>query len=262
MARARNIAKVLVIARGPLGRFVQALAAMRRIREAHHGARITLLTTQPFAALARACPYVDQVDADGDPEDFGDWMALIRPLRAARFDRVYDLEGSAWTQRVFQLLGPFPPAWSGTAFGCALPCRNPARADMHPLERQADQLKAAGIWPDAPTDPGSAPPPDASWITGRMLQPRVQPRPHVLLAPGPASDPPQARWPARAYGDLALQLRAQGYEVIIVGGPEDSALAHTIQHRSPARDLTGRTDFAQSPPWPRARPWLSAPTAG
>ena len=76
---------------------------------------------------------------------------------------------------LFQLLRPFPPAWSGSAFGCALPYRNPQRRAMHPLERHADQLKAAGIWPDAPTSPGAAPPPDASWIAHRTLAPRVQP---------------------------------------------------------------------------------------
>ncbi|MDR3513710.1 MAG: glycosyltransferase family 9 protein [Caulobacteraceae bacterium] len=245
MARATNIAKVLVIARGPLERFVLALAAMRRIREAHPQAQIHLLTSPPFEALAQACPYVDRVDADGQPEDLGDWAELVGRLRGAKFDRVYDLEGSAWTGRLFLLLRPFPPAWSGSAFGCALPHRNPQRRAMHPLERHADQLKAAGIWPDAPTSPGAAPPPDASWIGRRALAPRVQPRLHVLLAPGAAAAPEAARWPVRAYGELAQRLRAQGYDVIVLGGPAESVLAQAIQHRAQARDLTGRTDFAQ-----------------
>ena len=244
MARTRTINKALIIARGPLGPFALALAAMRRIRAAHPDARIELLTTPPFEALGRACPYVDQIEADGGPEDFGDWRALIGRLRAAKYDRVYDLEGSAWTNRVFQLLRPFPPQWSGRAFGCALPWR-PSDGDAHPLEQQAEQLKAAGIWPDAPTKPGAAPPPDASWITRRMLEPRARPRPYVLLAPGAMADPPQTRWPAKAYGEMAHQLRTQGYDVIILGGPDESSLAQAIQHRAQARDLTGRTDFAQ-----------------
>jgi ADP-heptose:LPS heptosyltransferase len=51
----RQIRKVLVIKLSALGDFVLALAAMRRIRAAHPKARITLLTTPPFEALARAC---------------------------------------------------------------------------------------------------------------------------------------------------------------------------------------------------------------
>jgi ADP-heptose:LPS heptosyltransferase len=245
MARARTVKTVLVIARGPLGAFVLTLAAMRRIRSAHPCAHITLLTTPPFEALSRACPYLDAVDIEGEPEEFGEWFELVVRLRAARFDRIYDLEGSAWTNRLFQCLRPFPPKWSGVAFGCALPHRNPSRAAMHPLERQADQLKAAGIWPGAPTRPGAAPPPDASWIARRILDPRAKHRPHVLLIPGAMADPPERRWPPQSYGELAHALRNQGYDIVILGGPDDSRLAHAIQHRAPARDLTGRTDYAQ-----------------
>jgi ADP-heptose:LPS heptosyltransferase len=32
---------------------------------------------------------------------------------------------------------------------------------------------------------------------------------------------------------------------VVVGGPEESSLARTIQRKAQARDLTGRTDFAQ-----------------
>ena len=121
---------------------------------------------------------------------------------------------------------------------------------MHALERQADQLQAAGIWPDAPTAPGvrAAARRSPGSCQRRMPAGRAcQPRPHVLLVPGRlgasagkalAGRAPTATWPR--------SLRGQGYDVVIIGGPEDSALAHAIQRIAPrARDLTGRTDFAQ-----------------
>ena len=77
----RQIRKVLVIKLSALGDFVLALAAMRRIREAHPKARITLLTTPPFEALARACPYFDEVETDGKPEGPGAWLALRGRLK-------------------------------------------------------------------------------------------------------------------------------------------------------------------------------------
>jgi ADP-heptose:LPS heptosyltransferase len=245
MARARTVKRVLVIARGPLDLFVPSLAALRRIRSAHPNAQIVLLTSPAFEALSRACPYLDAVDIDGQPEGVSEWLQLAARIRAARFDRVYDLEGSPWTNRLFQALRPFPPKWSGVAFGCALPHRNPLRDAMHPLERQAEQLRAAGIWSDAPTRPGAAAPPDASWIARRILDPRAKHRPHVLLIPGSVADPAELRWSPQAYGGLAQILRNQGYDIIILGGPDDSRLAHAIQHRAPARDLTGRTDYAE-----------------
>jgi ADP-heptose:LPS heptosyltransferase len=243
------IDKVLVIKLGALGDFVLALAAMKRIRMSHPKARITLLTTPPFEALARASGYFNAVETDGRPEGPGEWFAMIRRLRAARYDRIYDLQTSSKSNLYFQMLRPFPPAWSGIAFGCALPHRNPRRNLMHTLERQADQLKAAGIWPDAPTEPDAAPPPDLSWIlrTARRNASRAgqKPKPYVLLVPGGSAHRPEKRWPVEKFAELAVQLRQLGFDIVIIGGPQESALARTIQRQVQARDLTGRTDFAQ-----------------
>lgn len=244
------VGKVLVIKLGALGDFVLALAAMKHIRQAHPKARITLLTTPPFEALAQASGYFNTVETDGRPEDLGDWMTMIGRLRAARYDRVYDLQTSSKSSLYFQLLRPFPPAWSGIAFGCSLPHRNRRRNHMHTLERQADQLKEAGIWPDAPTEPGTAPPPDLSWILrAKSAQKRTRggltSKPYALLVPGGSAHRPEKRWPVERFADLAAVLRAQGFDIVIIGGPQESALARTIQRKTQARDLTGRTDFAQ-----------------
>ena len=185
----KDIKKVLVIKLGALGDFVLALAAMKKIREAHPKAKITLLTTPPFEALAKLSPYFNTIETDGRPGDFGDLTRMLGRLRAARYDRVYDLQTNSRTNWYFQALRPFAPQWSGIATGCSLPQRGKARLTMHTLERQADQLRCAGIWPDAPTEPGSAPPPDLSWILRRHKEARpvagaAAPRPYVLFVPG------------------------------------------------------------------------------
>jgi ADP-heptose:LPS heptosyltransferase len=47
------------------------------------------------------------------------------------------------------------------------------------------------------------------------------------------------------YGELARILYARGLDIVIIGGPQESALAQAIQRQVPrSRDLTGRTDFA------------------
>jgi ADP-heptose:LPS heptosyltransferase len=229
---------------------VLALAAMKHIRQAHPKARINLLTTPPFEALAQASGYFNAVETDGRPEGPGGWATMIGRLRATRYDRVYDLQTSSKSNLYFQLLRPFPPTWSGIAFGCTLPHRNPRRNRMHTLERQADQLKDAGIWPDAPTEPGTAPAPDLSWIlrksSARPPARSVGRRPYALLVPGGSAHRPQKRWPVERFAELAARLRARGLDVVIIGGPQESALARAIQQRADqARDLTGRTDFAQ-----------------
>ncbi|MFL5298684.1 MAG: glycosyltransferase family 9 protein [Phenylobacterium sp.] len=250
MAR-RAVEKILVIKLSALGDFVLALAAMKRIRLAHPKARIELLTTPPFEALARASPYFNAVHTDGRPEGFAQWVALRKRLRAAGYSRVYDLQTSSQSNRIFQLLRPNPPAWSGVAFGCALPHRNPLRNQMHTLERQADQLMYAGAWPDAPTTAGTAPPPDLSWVLKAAGEDRpvaggVKPRPYVMFVPGGSAHRPEKRWPVEKYGELARILYARGLDIVVIGGPQETALAQAIQRQAPrTRDLTGRTDFGR-----------------
>jgi len=245
----KPIQKVLVIKLGGVGEMVLAFPAFERIREAHPKAKITLLTTEPFASLAKSSPFFNAVEADGAPKDPGHWTALILRIRRAHYDRIYDLQNDAASNLIFQALRPLPPAWSGTALGCSLPHKNRHRAQMHPLERLADQLKDAGIWPDAPTGQWSAVPPDISWILARSAQPRSVSsagahRPVVLLAPG--AERPEQRWPPEQYGGFAKRMQDAGYDIVIIGGLGEAALAHAIQRQAPrARDLTGRSDFVQ-----------------
>jgi ADP-heptose:LPS heptosyltransferase len=247
----RTVEKILVIKLSALGDFVLALAAMKRIRLAHPKAHISLLTTPPFEALAKASPYFNTIFTDGRPEGFGEWVALRNRLRAAAYTRVYDLQTSAHSNRIFQILRPHPPAWSGIAFGCSLPHRNPLRNQMHTLERQADQLMYAGIWPDAPTEAGTAPGPDLSWVLETAPGERpaaggVKPKPYVMFVPGGSAHRPEKRWPVEKYGELARILYARGLDVVVIGGPQETALAQAIQRQVPrARDLTSRTDFAR-----------------
>ncbi len=237
--------RILVIKLSALGDMILAFPAFARIRAAHRDARITLLTTPPFADLARASPSFDNVETDGRPAGLGGWLTLIARLRKARYDRVYDLQTNDRTSLIFQALRPFPPAWSGVAAGCALPHRNPDRLKMHSLERHADQLREAGIWPDAPVAPLSAPPPDVSWMhTTMVAEPASKPK--ALLVPGAAAHRPEKRWPAEFYGDLAAEFVARGYDVDILGALQERPLASVIRARAPAvRDLTGATDLFQ-----------------
>lgn len=247
----REVKQVLVIQAGSIAEFVLSLAAMKRIRQAHPRARITLLTRPQFEALAKASPYFNHVQPEEAPVGPGAWLALRGWIKRNHFDRIYDLESSGWSNALFHMLRPFPPVWSGAARGARLRHRNPRREDMHTLERQAEQLQVAGIWPDAPTQGGDAPAPDLSWILRRAPEPRpvagaAAPRPFVLMVPGGVENKPEKRWPLEHYGALGRWLRERGYDIVVIGGPQESNLARAIQKMvGNARDLTGRTDFAQ-----------------
>jgi ADP-heptose:LPS heptosyltransferase len=175
--------RVLVIQLGGISNFIQALAAAKRIREEHIGARITLLTTEATKELAEKAPYFDTVEADGKPTEPQAITALIKRLRAAKYDVVYDLEGSSRTSNYFQGLRPWPPKWSGPTPGASYAYLDPDRAFMHPLDRLGAQLEKAGL--------GAEPlMPELTWLRSTMRDaPRLLPDyfsirgPYVLLLP-------------------------------------------------------------------------------
>nr|WP_255575148.1 glycosyltransferase family 9 protein [Caldovatus aquaticus] len=225
----------MVIKLAALGDFAQAFGPFAAIRARHRAARITLLTTPPYAELARRSPWFDEVWTDGRPAwgDLAGLWRLARRLRAARFDFVYDLQTSARSSRYRWFVGR-AAGWSGIARGCSHPHANPRRDAMHTLERQREQLEMAGI--------AEFPPPDLSWLDADLARLGPLPPRFALLIPGASPGRPAKRWPAERYGALAALL---DLPAVVVGGPAEAPLAAAIRARAPGTvDLTGRTGFA------------------
>ena len=225
---------ILVVKLGAFGNIVLSLAAFAAIRHHHAGARISVLTSQAYASWLRTFPYFDTVLVDPRPRgwDFAGMRRLGRVLTEGHFSRVYDLQTSARSSRYFRL---FPakhrPEWSGIAFGCALPDRDPARNVLHDTVRQEGQLRQAGI--------DLFPPTDLSWCRGDIARFDL-PSEFALLVPGSSPDRPAKRWPAAQYEDLGRRLAAKGITPVVVGGAAEKNLAAAIPT---AIDLTGQTSF-------------------
>ncbi|HEX5007888.1 MAG TPA: glycosyltransferase family 9 protein [Hyphomonadaceae bacterium] len=238
---------VLVIQLGGLGPFVLALAAARRIREAHVGARITLLTTEATKELAEKAPYFDTVDADGKPTEPQAITKLIARIRSAKYDMIYDLEGSNRTNNYFQGMRPWPPKWSGPIQGASHAYIDADRANLHPLDRYARQLAVAGIADDEPLMP------DVSWVRTVLRDPpRLSPDyfsirgEYVVLLPR-AVEAESKRWPEAKYVDLAGRIAGHGVTPVVLGGPEERPIGAAIARDVPrAKNLVTRTDLFQS----------------
>ena len=231
--------RILVIKLGALGDVVQALGPMAAIRRHHADAEIVLLTTAPFAEFLRASPYVDTVwiDERPSPLDLSGLWRLRSRLRGAGFARVYDLQTSSRSNWYFCLLGRGRRVeWSGIARGASHPHDNPARNALHTLDRQADQLRRAGI--------PHVPPPDVSWARADLERFRLPER-VVVLVPGGAPHRPEKRWPIERYAALASLIATRGALPVVVGGTVEKDLAARILAAVPAaRDLAGETSLA------------------
>jgi ADP-heptose:LPS heptosyltransferase len=228
---------ILVIKLSALGDFILSLGAFQAIRAHHPGARVTLLTTAPFQQLAQAAGCFDGIWIDERPPLWRPdrWLALGRRLRAARFDRVYDLQRSDRSGWYFRLAGR--PEWVGAVAGCShryLPPPGPAR---HIAEREAAQLAAAGVGPiEAP---------DLSFFDTDISRFALTP-PMALLVPGSAPHRPAKRWPATRFAALARELAAQGTTPVLLGTKAEARELAEIARACPeARDLCGETGLVE-----------------
>jgi ADP-heptose:LPS heptosyltransferase len=227
--------RILVIKLGALGDVIQALGPMAAIRAHHADATITLLTTGPFADFLGRSPYVDAVwiDARAPWWRLDAVLALRRRLIGGRFARIYDLQTSARSTRYFRLLKRPRPEWSGIAAGCSHPDTDPRRDLLHTIERQAGQLRAAGI--------ATVPPPDLSWVVADAAR-FALPRPYALLVPGGAAHRPGKRWPAARYAELARALIARGVTPVLLGAFSERDLTGSIVADAAGTfDLAGKT---------------------
>lgn len=235
--------RILVIKLGALGDFIQALGPMQAIRRQHRSAYIALLTTAPFAILARDSKLFDEIwiDDRAPAHRVARWLHLALWLRRSRFDRVYDLQTSrrtAWYFLLMRAVAPFTDfEWSGIAPFCSHPHGNPERDTMHTVERQAEQLRLAGI--------AQVRAANLSFLAADVAHYQL-PKRFVLLVPGGAAHRPDKRWPASSYAALAQEMMERGIVPVVIGAQSEREIGDGIAALCPgARNLAGQTSLAE-----------------
>lgn len=235
----RPVRRVLVIKLGAFGDFVVALAAMKGIRAAHPQAEITLLTTPPYAGMARASGLFDTVREDGRPRGLRGQIALALDLRRQDFERVYDLQRNDRSRLFFHVMRFGRPAleWSGIFRGASHHIADPREPRRHAAVRYADQLRVAGI---------EVPPwPDLSFLHGDVTAMPVPDR-FVLMVPGGAPQRPGKRAPVETYVSVARHCVGRGLTPVLIGTDKEAAELDAVAAAVPeAVNLRGRTSFGQ-----------------
>lgn len=259
--------RVLVIKLGGVAEFVQALGAAKAIRDYHVGARITVLTTEPFKALAEKCPYFDTVEIDTGATappppapsraaasvkavetavaEAPPMVQLINKVRSGKYEMIYDLDGSKRTGALYTGLRAFRPMWSAPVQSGIFSDNDNA---VHPLDKLAQQLQAAGL----PVH--DTPLPDLSWIRVALRDPpRLQPDyfgirgRYVLLLPRGSNVAPARRWPVEKWVQLATQLAENGVTPVVLGSPEEREIGAAIAAgEKRAKNLVTRPDLFQT----------------
>lgn len=235
------IRRILVVKLGGFRDFVLAFGAFNAIRRHHTDAHIVLMTTKPYAELARKSGWFDEVWEDGAPARGrpGKLIGLIRRLRRTPLDLVYDLDNSQRTARYRFWMTDFwgnKAEWSSSNREVLPFLRASRNVSEHYVEQLVHQLADAGIT--------NMPPPDLSWLTAGYGGRYGLQDGYVMIAPGGAFARQGTGWPVERFSELTRRLAMEGRRPVIIGEQADAATNQIIAAASPeAMDLTGKTSL-------------------
>ena len=149
----RKQTNILVIKTDGLAAFVAAEPAFDAIRKAHPGAKISLLTIQGLQRIARASPFFDQVAVMPNLSNVEARKELVKQLKSAKFEVVYDLAADETGKKLHSAMGVFRPKWHAAA---PAPRKKGKFSSAVSLPDVGKMMSSAGL--DTPTRL-----PDLSW---------------------------------------------------------------------------------------------------
>ncbi len=257
----KGAARILLVRLDNIGDVVMLSPAVRVLRRALPGARITLLASPAGAAVASLLPGLDEVlvrrapwqDARGDMAfDPQREQAWVRDLAMRSFDAAFIF--TSFSQ------SPFPAAYAcylagipvrigqSREFGGAVLTHwvRPLADSAHQVDRNLHLLKEAGVPVRGPGLKALrlAVPTEAHARAEGMLRERGVRGDFVVVAPGATCA--ARRYPAERYGSVAAALQSLGRQVVVVGGPKDYATGEAVVAAAPGTvSLCGHTDLAE-----------------
>jgi heptosyltransferase-2 len=251
-----RIQRLLVRATNWIGDAVMTTPAIRSIRRAFPGARITLLAKPWVVPIFAHSPHLDRClvyDVQGRHRGIAGRWRLVRDLRAGRFQAAILLQ-NAFEAALITAAAGIPVRIGFDTDGRRLLLTHPLRRPpgirkRHQTEYYLAILAGIGLpagdarleIPLAEADRRRA----VHRLTAAGIAPGA---PLVGLNPS-ATFGPAKQWPEERYAALGDWIAEQyGARVLVFGGPGDQALGQRIAGamRRPAVSLAGRTDLAEA----------------
>jgi ADP-heptose:LPS heptosyltransferase len=207
------------------------------LRERYPHARITALAYPSNVALAARLPGVDETltfTPPRRPQAALTAPGLIGALRARRFEWAITFTSPAF--KWISLLAGIPhraymkfdPLW------WLIPARHDGWRSVHATEHYYNAARELGLAPWATVDqrPAFTLPASAQAEAARCLEARANAqggRPLIAIHPGGAGLDGRKRWPADRFAALITRLwREQGARTLLLGGPDERALAEQV----------------------------------
>jgi len=264
--------RILILRLDEIGDFILTTPFLRAIRKRFPTARITLLVNSSVQALAKSCPYIDElvvfpVKRRRPPFDQAGVYRSARQfahqsLRNKGFDCALipraDIDNAGALAMAYHAGIPHRIGFTEHAYPLKAGknrgydrflthALSPGEL-LHEVPRTLDLARALGadvrdtrleLWP-SDADEASA---------DVLLKPFREPvRP--LVAFGPGAGIQRRQWPVASFAELGVRLVSRiGAQIVIVGGPADESLGREIVSRlggesSHVLNLAGRTSLS------------------
>ena len=201
---------------------------MRALHRRHPEAELYFVTKRAMAPLVVENPHLTNVFALGPDEPLGDFAQRLRALGPTHG---LDLHGSLRSTALRWLV---PARWSGYskrkfARTTLISTKINLYGKHVPVpERYFEAATAAGldVEPDGGPPEFFLAPAARAHMTHWLAEIGLDRRPFAALAPGAAHA--TKRWPIAHWRALAERLQQLGFGIVVVGGPQDRALAEEL----------------------------------
>ena len=270
--------RVLAVRLDGMGDVLMTGPAIRALRAARPGRRVTLLASPAGVEVARLMPEIDDVIVHEPP-----WVkatppratsaadhAMIARLREGRFDAAV----------VFTVHTQSPVAPALLCYLADVPLRaahcrenpyqlltdwvrepEPEAGLRHEARRQLDLVAHLGARARDERLRIAVPPRAADAVARELIRRGLGDGPWAVLHPGATA--PSRRYPPAAYAAAARTLaRAHGWRIVLAGAPGDAALADQIAAAAPVERLDGARDLASLAALLAQAPMLIANNSG
>ena len=201
---------------------------MRALHRRHPEAELYFVTKRAMAPLVVENPHLTNVFALGPDEPLGDFAQRLRALGPTHG---LDLHGSLRSTALRWLV---PARWSGYskrkfARTTLISTKINLYGTHVPVpERYFEAANAAGldVEPDGGPPEFFLTPAARAHMTHWLAEIGLDRKPFAAIAPGAAHA--TKRWPVAHWRALAERLQQLGFGIVVVGGPQDRALADEL----------------------------------
>ncbi len=249
----KNPSRILVFQTAFLGDVILTMPMIQVLHKRYPHAGIDVVTTPIAAGLLENHPAISTViryDKRKSQRGITGLLLLAKFLREQRYDLAVVPHRSFRTSLIIGLSGITERIGFSTASG-TLFYNNIVRYEKsdHEIVRNLMLLTPLGISSDPNELPSLYPSKADDQIIDKFLFEREILDHHTMIAIAPGSVWRTKRWLIERFSELSLILANSGFDILIIGGKEDSELARAIietaKHKK-IHDATGTLSLLQS----------------